>query len=163
MKIDLKNCVIKIKDGSATPKSITLKLGSGNLSFTEHSEHTYENDRGKLDTVRKGDEQPMELNIEAILEWYSTASGETTPTIMEALKKKGAASDWVSSDKDDACAPYAVDVEMIHTPECGTFKETYLFPKFRADSKQCSINDGQIQIAGKCNVLEPTVTKAAIP
>ena len=38
MKIDLKDCTIYFKDGTTpTPNELELKIGSGNLTFTEHN------------------------------------------------------------------------------------------------------------------------------
>ena len=54
--IDMKESVLKIKDGTTTPNELTVLIGEGNLSWTERQERQYELDRGNLDTVRNGDD-----------------------------------------------------------------------------------------------------------
>ena len=46
-------------DGAAItflPQQIDVKVGDGNLTYTENSEYEYELDRGQLDTVREGNQ-----------------------------------------------------------------------------------------------------------
>jgi hypothetical protein len=69
------------------------------------------------------------------------------------------AAEWVSS-ATDLCEPYAVDLSVIHTPPCGTAQtETTLFPDFRSDKREPSLKDSLIQITGRCNATEPTVSR----
>jgi hypothetical protein len=79
---------------------------------------------------------------------------------MDALKRKGSAAEWVSSSSD-LCEPYAVDIEITHEAPCGTNQdEITLFPDFRSDQREISLKDATISITGRCNAVEPTVTRA---
>jgi hypothetical protein len=152
MKIDLKDCYIYFRDGTpTTPKQITVKIGTGNVTFTEHFAREYALDRGKLDTVRNGDEAPVDVSMEFSWEWLGGVS-TTVPTPVEVLKKIGAAADWITSD-DDTCAPFAVDIIIDHNPYCsdGTLKELTTLPDFRVEELAYNIKDGQISCTGKCN------------
>ena len=43
------------------PENIEIKIGEGDLTYTEHHARTYTKDRGRLDTVRDADEEPMDV------------------------------------------------------------------------------------------------------
>lgn len=151
MKLDAKNCTITVTDGTpTTPKSADVKLGEGNITWTEHSEHVYTLNRGKLNEVRLGDEQPLEINFDSELEWY-------TGDILGILK--GGAG-YLTTDTDP-CRPYSCTLKIVHTVKCGetTTTETYTFPFLRVDSKNFDLTGGKFSITAKCNVLAPTVAK----
>jgi hypothetical protein len=141
------------------PQQIEVKIGDGNLTYTETKNYEYELDRGNLDTVREGDEAPMEINLEFVYEHVRTGTNENI-TPVDALKGIGAAAEWVSSATDQ-CEPYAVDMEVEHNPPCGTAEtETTLFPDFRRDSLEFDLSAATIAVAGKCNASEPTITRS---
>lgn len=141
------------------PIEVEITIGEGDLSWTESREISYELDRGQLDTVREGDEQPVEVNISATFEHIRTGTGETiTPT--DAIKRQGAASEWVSSSAD-LCEVYAVDLVVTYQPPCGNVEaETIVFPDFRWDNLEFSFEDASIEITGRCNAVEPEVTRS---
>ena len=138
---------------------IEIQVGEGDLSWTENKEYEYLRERGDLDTVKEGDEQPVELNMEFVYEYVKTQTGKTI-TPVDALKQKGEASEWVSSSSD-LCEPYSIDVLAKHCVPCGTdYDEDVLFTDFRYESLEFSIKDSTITVSGKCNVSEPTVTRS---
>jgi hypothetical protein len=80
---------------------------------------------------------------------------------MDALKKIGGASEWRSASADP-CEPYAVDVEIIHTPICTTQEiETTIFPDFRSESREPDLGEASISVSGRCNATQPTITRTA--
>jgi len=140
------------------PQQIEIKVGDGNVTYTEHRTYEYMLDRGDLDTVREGDQVPLDVRLEATYEHITTGTSETIAPI-DALKGIGGASGWVSSSTDQ-CEPYAIDIEIEHTPPCGgAQKEITLFPDFRADTKEVNLKDATISLTGKCNVIEPDVSR----
>ena len=79
---------------------------------------------------------------------------------MDALKGIGGAAEGIN-DAADPCEPYAVALEVEHVPPCGTSQgETTLFPDVRSESREVNYKDATISVTGKCNVTEPTVTRA---
>jgi hypothetical protein len=141
------------------PNQLSIKMGDGDVDYTEHKDYVYELDRDNLDTVKEGKQVPMDVKIQAVYEHITTGTGENISP-MDALKQQGGAAEWVSSSAD-LCEPFAVDLEVVHTPPCGTAQtETTLFPDFRADSKQISFKNATIQITGKCNAVEPVVSRS---
>ena len=141
-------------------QQINIKVGDGNITYTENKNYEYETDRGTLDTVREGDEAPMDVNLDFVYEFITTGTSEAI-TAMDALKKRGGAAEWVSSSSD-LCEPYALDVEVEYTPPCGgAEKEITLFPDFRPDSKEVDFGEASVSISGRCNATEPVITRVA--
>jgi hypothetical protein len=156
-QFDLKRTTIRIKDGGSDYIDITV--GEGNLTWTEKKPRQYTKDRGALDEVRDADEEPLEVKIDCTWEFIRGNAADDAPSIIDALKKKNAASAWVSSDAD-TCRPYAVDIEVTYDPFCATAdKEVILLPDFRYEQIDFDARAGTFSISGKCNVVEPTVTR----
>ena len=150
------------EDGVVTfaPQEVEIKVGDGDVTYTEKNDYKYDLDRGDLDTVREGDQQPMDVKFSLIYEHITTGTSEAISP-MDALKRKGGAAAWVSS-ATDKCEPYAIDVEVEHVPPCGTTqKETTLFPDFRSESREISFKDSTITVSGKCNAVEPILGRSS--
>ena len=159
-QIDLKNCQISIKDGGSGV--LIVKVGEGNLTYTESRNMQYTLDRGKLDEVREGDEVPMDVKLDFTWEYLRGKSGTTVPSVEEALKNIGEAAAWVSSDAD-ACRPYAVDIEIVYTPSplgCGD-SETITLIDYRYEKLDHDLKAGTVSTSGKCNVTQATVVRSA--
>ena len=141
------------------PQQIEIKIGEGNLTYTESKEYEYELDRGDLDTVREGNQVPLELNLEFVYEFVKTGTNEAV-TPVDALKGIGGAAEWVSASSDK-CEPYCVDMEVEHDPPCGTAQtETTLFPDFRHDTLEFDLSAATIAVTGRCNATEPTIARS---
>lgn len=155
-QIDLKKATIVLSDGGvgSAKKSLTIKVGEGNLTWTERREMEYTLDRGLIDEVRLGDETPMEVSFEFVWDYLKGVS--PTPSIYEAIKGAGLADDWVSTDPD-TCRPFAVDITVTYDPECGTGNvETITLPDFRYEELGPDLRNGTISCTGRCNATEPT-------
>ena len=75
-QFDLKNATLKLQDGTTpTPLEITLKIGEGNFTVSEKRAVEYTLDGGKIDEVRLGDEEPMEISMDGT---WVTAKGIPT-------------------------------------------------------------------------------------
>lgn len=140
------------------PQELEITIGEGNLTWTETKEYEYLRDRGDLDTVREGDEQPLEVSLEFVYEHVTTGTSESISPV-DALKRLGSANEWVSSSAD-LCEPYAVDMEILHCVPCGTAQdERTVFPDFRYESLEFDLSAATIAVSGRCNVSDPTVTR----
>ncbi len=144
-----------------TSNQVEVKIGDGNVTYTENKEYEYELDRGVLDTVREGDEQPMDVTIDFVYEFVTTGTNEAI-TVVDALKGKGGAAEFVSSSADP-CEPYAVDIEIEHDPGAcgGAQKEITTFPDFRHDTLEFDLSEATISATGRCNATEPTIVREA--
>lgn len=153
---NLKRATIKLIDGASVPHVLSIIMAEGNLTFSEKKDRKYLLDRGNLNTVQDGDDQPMEVSFEG--RWLFLR-GDSDVTIEDFLKKRGGASSYTSSDPD-ACAPYAVDLQLEYTPLCTSQKiETIVFPDFRYESLDHDAKAATISCKGKCNATEATVTR----
>lgn len=142
------------------PIELEIKIGEGNLTYTESSEYEYDLDRGILDSVRAGDQVPMDVSLDFVYEYITTGTSESIAP-MDALKKIGGASEWRSSSSDP-CEPYAVDVQVIHTPICTTQEiETTIFPDFRSESREPDLGEAAVSVTGRCNAVQPIITRTA--
>jgi hypothetical protein len=140
------------------PRQLRFKIGEGNMSWTEKRPVVYVKDRGKLDTVRLGDQDPVEVKLDFMWIFLSAAGTDTIPTPEEVLKHTGLAADWVSSSSD-SCEPYAVNIVVVYTPPCSVDPETYLLHDFRYEDLGHDLKQGQISITGKCNITAVSSTR----
>ena len=143
------------------PQQLQISIGEGDLSWTENREYNYDLDRDQLDTVRQGQDQPLELEMSFTFEYVTTESGQTiTPS--DALKQIGEASEWVTSSSD-SCEPYAVDVYVLHCVPCGSDQDQdFTFPDFRWESLDYSIQDASVSVSGRCNATSVTTTRGSL-
>lgn len=142
-------------------RSLEIKVGDGNLEFTENREFLYDLDRGKLDTVRQGNDIPMDVALDFVWEHLTAIDGVPTPTISDVLHRRGAASNWVSSS-DDSCEPFAIDIEVEYAPPCGDQPTEFItLPDFRWEGLPHNITDSQVSMTGRCNATEALVSRAA--
>ena len=163
MQFDLKNATLRIKDGSTpTANYITVKFRDGTFTWSEKTPREYLKDRGVLDGVRNGDQEPMDIKIDAAWERITAGTGSgATPTIRDALYKEGGAAAWESTDAD-ACAPYAVDLELRDVRGCGAEQDEIItFPDFRIENFNADAKNGMLSIDGKCNAVHPTPVRQA--
>jgi len=141
------------------PQRVEVKIGEGNLTWTEAKEYEYLVDRGTLDTVKEGNDVPVEMSLEFVYEYIKTQSGQDI-TPVDAVKKAGEAVEWVTSATDQ-CEPYAVDIRALHCVPCGTDEdEDVVFNDFRYESLDFDVDAATISVGGKCNVTEPTITRS---
>jgi hypothetical protein len=141
------------------PQRIAIKIGEGDLSWTEAREIIYDRDRSLLDSTRLGDEQPVEVDLAFIFDFVATESGQAI-TPIDALKRTGEASEWVSSSSD-LCEPYAIDIYVVHCVPCGSEQDQdFTFADFRYESLEYSIQDASIAVSGSCNVSNVPSTRS---
>ncbi len=142
------------------PHELEIKLGTGTLTFTEKKMRQYTLDRGLLDTVRNGDETPMEVKLDATWEFLRSESGQP-PTPEDVVKQRGNASTWVTSSADP-CEPFSVDVVIVYNPNCtGEETEIITMPDFRYEEIVHDTKAGTLAFTGKCNVTEAVTQRVA--
>jgi len=153
-KIDIKETIFQFKDGVA--EVLTIKVGEGTLTYTESREMEYALDRGLLDTVREGDQIPIDVSFDLVWETLKALTS-STPTPEEALKKEGAASTWVSTSSD-VCEPFAIDIVITNDPVCATQDlEEITLPDFRFESIDHDVREGTLAVTGRCNAIRSTI------
>lgn len=142
------------------PHRLEIKIGEGNMTFSEKVNREYIKDRGRLDIVRNGDEEPIDVRLDAVWEFLKADTGDT-PTIRDVIYNIGEASDWVTVDAD-ACQPYALTIVVYYDPECsGENKEKVTLTKFRHETFDSDLRQGTFSVSGKCNITRAEVARAA--
>ena len=139
--------------------SMTVTIGEGNVTYSEKRPVDFTLDRGLIDTVRLADEEPIDVSMDFTWEFLSSGTGDTVPTIEEALKKTGLASAWVSSSTDP-CQPYSVDLEIYNNPVCGAEEsEIITIEEFYWESLDHDLREGAVAISGRANRNYATVAR----
>lgn len=139
------------------PRSVEIKVGAGNLTYSEKKPRQYTPNRGLLDEVRDGDEDPVEVSIDLVWEFLTASTGSGTPTPEDALKQRGEASAWTSTS-DDACGLYCVDIEVEDDANCSTQeREFIILEEFNWESLDQDLKAGTIKLSGKCNRTEASL------
>lgn len=143
------------------PHEIEAVIGEGNLTYSEKRTFKYQLNRGKLDTVKEEDEQPMEVKLDFTWEFLKSNTGEI-PTIEEVFKQEGTASEWVSTS-EDPCEPYAVDIVITNTPPCEDVEpEEIVLPDFRWEDLSHDAKASTVSVTGKCNRTRAIITRLSI-
>jgi hypothetical protein len=138
-------------------QQLAIKIGEGNLTYTEKKEYKYDLERGNLDAVREGNEVPVDMKFEAVYEHITTGTGEPLSPI-DALKGELGAAEWVTSDPVDPCQPYSVQVQIEYVPPCSSQDIEYtVFPDYRVETKEIDFQKAMISVNGKCNITEAEV------
>ena len=141
---------VDLKDATITVNGVTVKIGEGNLTWTEHRPMTYVTDRGILDDVKAADEQPVDVKLDAMWEYISSTGVDT---LEDAIKGNLGS----TSSDPDTCRPFACDITIVFAPNCGTGM-TYLLPDYRWETLDYDPKAATISTTGKCNVTEVTRT-----
>ncbi len=132
-------------------RRLEIKVGEGNMTYDEKRTMEYKRDRGRLDTVREGDEEPIDVRLDIRWDWLSSAGSDTYPTPEEFLKKEGLASAYESSS-DDPCEPYSINIIVIYDPDCsGVDAEVITLSDYRWESLNHDLKAGTLATSGKCN------------
>jgi hypothetical protein len=154
--VELKYATILLVDGDTPVNTLSLKIGDGNLTYSETRAVEYMKDKGKLDQVRLGDEAPVDVSLDCQLEKWISSSGELI-TPREALTNTGRAADWVTSSSD-VCEPYAVDLVVNYQPPCATSGASQLITltDFRYEKLDFDLKAGTLKVTGKCNCTSAT-------
>lgn len=139
-------------------------IGEGNLTYNEQKTMEYRLDRGLLDTVREGDQIPVEISMDFRWDFLKATTTEAVldePTIEDALKQRGGAAFWVSSS-DDPCEPYAVDIEIHNNPPCSSAEDEIItLVDYRYESLDHDLRAGTVATSGKSNAVEASITRQA--
>jgi hypothetical protein len=148
---------------TAGPNALEVNIGEGNLTYDEKRVMEYKKNRGKLDQVREGDQEPMDVNFAFAWLYLSSKTGDTVPTVEEALKRKGPASTWKTTGGD--CEPYAVHLVIKNSNlTCGAETkpvEKIVLQQFRYESLNHDPKAGTVTSQGKCNVTEALISRLA--
>ena len=152
---NLRDGIIRVMDGTGTPKTLKIKISEGDFSFKVNTPNFIVMNRGVIDSRKKGDETPSDISFTVKFEQWSFDNADAGISIYDALKGVGGANDWVSTD---GCGPFAVDIMFELINPCDTTKsEKLTFLKFSADSVDFKEGNetNTLTVSGKALVGEP--------
>lgn len=130
---------------------VVIKVGTGNLTYSEKKARTYTLDRGLIDGVRNGDEDPIDVSLDLVWEFLTASTGSGTPTPEDSLKQRGEASIWVSTNSD-VCSLYSIDIEVEDNANCSSQqREFIMLEEFHWEDLAQDLKAGTIKLSGKCN------------
>jgi len=142
----LRDAVITISDGASA--DIVLKVGEGNFSFTERQNVEYIRDRGIIDTVRLGDDEPVDVSFDIMWDWIfsGTLTSTDADSIRDIIKGNG------YTTVGGTCEPYACDITIVITDAVCGYNETITLSDFRWEELSYDLKAGTISCSGKCNI-----------
>jgi len=143
----LRDATFVIKDGGN--EEITVKIGEGNITWSEKRTVEYTHERGAIDSSRLGDDEPCDVKFDFVWDWIE--SGSDSQDIVGAIKVTN--SGWVSTGAE--CEPDACDLEL--TIEDCSIEEVITFSDFRWTTLDYDLRAGTISCSGSC-VANPNVT-----
>lgn len=149
--ISLKNCTVKITDGTAvTPKEVELELDGGVLTFTETQSFVYKKDRGNIVAVLDDDESPMEVSFNLV--WGKVISAGSEYTARDIIRNDSGTFESV----DDPCEAYAVNISIEPSTEFTTatgcsLAERIILPGFSHTSLVYDAKERSISASGQCS------------
>lgn len=97
MTRNLRDGVLVINDGGGSPETLTIAVDEGDIRIEEVSNAVEVLDRGVLDHVREGDQEPVTVEFSLKFQEFIADTGAASPTPYEALRKIGNASAWAST------------------------------------------------------------------
>jgi hypothetical protein len=142
--IDLKKATIEVSNGTTT---IEVKIGEGNLTYTEKRNIQYIKDKGLLDTTREGDEEPVEARMDFYWEYVI---GSTT---MEGVVK---GTPGQTGGSGPECEPYACDIDITFDPGCSITATAITLDEYRWESFEHDLRAGMVATSGQCNITRAT-------
>jgi len=140
---------------------LEIEIGEGNMTWSLKLPRDYKKSKGRLSHVKDGDEEPMDVSVDALWDYLQANTGGT-PTIYEALLRKGEAATWISAGGE--CQPYSVDIVLLNVPDCATLatpNELIIFPDFRPENLDGDLGGGTLALPGKSFSLTPITARYA--
>lgn len=144
--------LLDLKDATITIGGVTAEIGNGTVSYDEKQTVEYIKSRGKLDEVRLGDEEPVDVKLD--FQWKYVTSTAAGDSIESAIKGTGTGT---TSSDSDPCNPYACDIVIAFSPACGS-PLTITLSDFRWETMSHDLKAAMVSVSGKCNVTQATVS-----
>lgn len=159
---NLRDGELVVKDGTTpTANDITVALDEGDLGIDETLNTVNVLDRGSLDHMRQGDEEPVRVTFTLKFVEYLKQSGDSDPSVYEVLTQQGGAAAWASTN-DDGGDVFTLTLEFtIASPTSGDQDETITLTKFHPTSISFKEGDeyNTLGVEGEAFITRPSVAK----
>lgn len=155
------------RGSGGNPAYVEVRVGEGNITWSEKRTIEYTLDRGKLEFVdetsggaaREGDDQPVDVSFDIMWDWY--AGAEDPYHVLKGIPSDDLTT--INSAHDaDPCAPHAVHIEIVYEPDCAEGNEEivhYVLPYFRYEQLNWDVGSGQLSCSGTCQTKDIFVSK----
>ena len=142
------------------PQQVYIKIGDGNLTYTEHRDYQYLLDRGLLDTVREPKDVPMDVKLDAVYEHITSGTSDNVCPMerAEGAQQRGGMGQFGSRRLRAVLRGRAGGLQPALRP---VNRETTVFPMFRAETREINYSAATIVFTGKCMAKEPTVYRGS--
>jgi hypothetical protein len=158
--MDLKNCTIIFRDGDSPKTTLEVKIDEGNIQWEVARNLEVKRDRGLLDYIKEGDEEPMTVNLECRFASLISSTGDPL-TPYEFLTMTGAGDELVSTGQ--VCGASAIDIRVETDHDCQDVEDEIIdFLQFHYEKIGGSFKDGTLSVSGLCNTVLPVATKTTL-
>ena len=142
-------------------QQIYVKIGEGNLTYTEHRDYQYLLDRGLLDTVREPKDVPMDVKLGRRVRAHHQR--HQRGRLSDGRAEGARTAPWSGSVRLPTSASRTASTCWWSTiPPCADVnRETTVFPMFRAETREMNYSAATIVLTGKCMAKEPTVYRGS--
>jgi hypothetical protein len=158
---NLRDGQLVVKDGSGTPKTITVLFATGDLQWTEAKDNKIVMNRGSMHHARTGNDVPLKMSFSAgwvQLIGKSVSAGESVQ-LLEILTDRGGST---FASTGSACEPYQLTFEFTVADTCDGKDELVSFVNMMTDTVTCQEGDEQntISYSGTSSTATyPTITR----
>ena len=96
-----------LREAIITVGGLTVKIGEGNITFSEKRNIEYIRNRGEIDTVRLGDDEPVDVSFDFMWEWIE--KGSAGIDLRSAITGEGG-----EATTGDECEPFSCDIVITY-------------------------------------------------
>jgi len=156
---NLRDGTVKFLDASTN--SLSLAIDEGDFKSTESENTRNITDRGALDHIRTGDEEPSTFSVSVkFTQWYG--AGATLQTLKE-LKDNPAALSWSSTAATGEPRTFTTLIETVD-PGATAWVESYTLTRCRVNTLEFSEGDeyNTLALTGTAYITAGTVSSSSI-
>lgn len=158
---NLRDGQLVVKDGSGTPKTVTVLFASGDLQWTVAKDNKIVMNRGAMHHARTGNDVPLKMSFSA--GWVQligkSVSASESVQLYEILNDEGGST---FTSTGTACEPYQLTFEFTVSDTCDGKDEKITFTRMMTDSITCQEGDEQntVSYSGtSASTTAPTIAR----
>lgn len=156
---NLRDGQLVIKDGSGTPKTLTVLFMRGDLRWTVANDNKIVYNRGSIHHARNGNDVPCKLSFSAgwvQLIGKSVSAGEANQLYEMVLNRSS-----TYTTTGTTCEPFQLTYEFTVTDSCDSKNEKIAFANVMTDSVECAEGEEEntISFSGTSLTTKPTISR----
>jgi hypothetical protein len=158
---NLTDGALTIRDGTASPNTVTVDIDEGDVAITVHKERRIITHRGTIHHIRPGNQVPVDVAFTMQFSEFETA---TTCTPFEILTKTNNASAYLGTRSNgvvDGAEDYTTLLLFSITDPGGGAAEVITIDHFAVE--EISFNEGEdystLAVSGRALITIPAIAK----